>query len=570
MPRVVRLFGLLLAATLAAVARAELRRDLEYGAAGGEKLLLDVNVPDGAGPFPVAIVIHGGGWGSGDKSGSKNPGGGDDITPLFQPLTDAGCVWFSINYRLAPAHRWPACFDDVQTAIRWVKAHAAEFKGDPRRIALVGHSAGGHLACLAAVKAEEDTRVQAVVGFAPPTDLEQELPARGGLSLALQNLHGRPKEVTPEALEILRATSAITHVKTVLPAFLLVHGMADKSVPFVQSLNFQAKIHGTGGVCDIVKLEGAPHGLLKWTDFKPDWPAVVSAWLKRALNPEIVPLWPEGVPGLRADAAEEKTTNGRVTAIHYPTLTVYRPAPERATGAAVVFCPGGGYLRLAIGGLGGREVQFLNEQGVTVFLLKYRLAEYGHPAPLRDVLRAVRLVRSRAAEFGVRADRVGVLGQSAGAHLAGSAAEFWDSPEGKTGAELDIVSARPDFAALIYAVVTLEDPFAHKGSREGLLGKTPSPELVAALSLEKHVRKDMPPVFLAATSADKGVVVDNTLLLHAALRSAKVPAEMHIYADGSHGNSLDPQYGPTALWLERLAEWMKWNGWLTPAAGEKK
>jgi len=199
---------------------------------------------------------------------------------------------------------------------------------------------------------------------------------------------------------------------------------------------------------------------------------------------------------------------------------------------------------------------------VTVFVLRYRLAEYGHPAPLRDVLRAVRVVRSRAAEFGVRADRIGLLGVSAGGHLSASAALMFDAPEGRIGAQLDAVSARPDFVALVYPVITLEEPFAHKGSREALLGASPAPGLVERLSLEKHARKDMPPVFLAATEADQSVPVENTLLFYQALRRAGVPAEMHVYAAGSHGDSLDPQYGPTALWPLRCEEWMRFNGWL--------
>jgi acetyl esterase/lipase len=284
----------------------------------------------------------------------------------------------------------------------------------------------------------------------------------------------------------------------------------------------------------------------------------------QAAAPKVVELWPEGVPDLRKDASEEKLVNGRVVGVHRPTLTVFAPERAKANGTAVIFCPGGGYVRLAVGSLtaGPPEARWLVERGATVFVLRYRMVEYGHPAPLRDVLRAVRLVRSRAAEFGVRADRIGLLGLSAGGHLAASAAEMFDAPEGRTGAQLDAVSARPDFVALVYPVITMEEPFVHKGSRTALLGAGPAPELIERLSLEKHVRKDMPPVFLAATEADQSVPVENTLLLYRALRDAGVPAEMHVYAKGSHGDSLDPQYGPTALWPVRCEEWMRFNGWL--------
>ena len=279
--------------------------------------------------------------------------------------------------------------------------------------------------------------------------------------------------------------------------------------------------------------------------------------------PRVIPLWAEGVPGLRSDAAEEKVVNNRVVGVHYPSLTVYAPEAGKANGTAVIFCPGGGYVRLAIGEGGGYETQRMVGEGVTVFILKYRMVEYGHPAPLRDVLRAIRLVRAQAAELGVKADRIGLLGQSAGGHLAACAGLLWDSEEGKTGAALDAVSARPDFVTLVYPVITLKDPFAHKGSREALLGKEPKAELIEALSLETKARKDAPPFFVAATMADKSVPVENSLRFYQALRDVGVPAEMHVYAQGSHGNSLDPQYGATALWPDRMMEWMRFNGWLT-------
>jgi len=290
-----------------------------------------------------------------------------------------------------------------------------------------------------------------------------------------------------------------------------------------------------------------------------------SALLAGALRAQqVIPLWPEGVPGLRADAAPERIVDGRVVGVHYPTLTVYRPAAGKANGTAVIVCPGGGYVRLAIGDNGGPDTQWLNGLGVTVFVLRYRMVEYGHPAPMRDVLRAIRMVRSRAGEFSVRTDRVGLWGGSAGGHLAATASTMWDAPEGKTGAPMDTVSARPDFAMLIYPVVTMEDPYVHKGSRTALLGAAPDPALVQLLSIEKRVRKDMPPMFLVATMEDQSVPVENSLQLYKALRDAGVPTEMHLYARGAHAGSRDPQYGTTALWPARAEEWLAANGWLKP------
>ena len=258
--------------------------DREYGTAAGEKLLLDASVPAGDGPFPVAILVHGGGWSGGDKANVGSEGRGADISAWFQPLTDEKFTWFSINYRLAPTHRWPACFEDVQTAIRWVKAHAAEFKGDPARIAIFGHSAGGHLATLAGVLGEGDTCVQAVVGFAPVTDFEYELPVRKGVSLALRNLHNVPEEPTAESLAILRATAPLSHVKPGLPPFLLLHGTADKTVPFQTSVNFQARLRVAGVTCELIPRPGAPHGLLTWEKFSPDYTTQLIAWLREKLK----------------------------------------------------------------------------------------------------------------------------------------------------------------------------------------------------------------------------------------------------------------------------------------------
>jgi alpha-L-fucosidase 2 len=267
---------LILVITFVAAAHADVQKDIEYGKAGDVSLLLDASVPDGAGPFPVAILVHGGGWSGGDKA--------RDIDVLFDPLTKAGFTWFSINYRLAPKYRWPDCFEDVQTAVRWVKANAEKYKGDPNRIALIGYSAGGHLVCLAAVRAGNDTRVQAVVGLAPPTDLELDLPQRGGLSPSLQGLLDRPREVTDDCRNLLRDMSAIHFIKPGLPPFLLIHGTADKSVPYQGSLNFQTELRKNGDSCDLITLDKAPHNISKWAQADPDFARKMVNWLQEELG----------------------------------------------------------------------------------------------------------------------------------------------------------------------------------------------------------------------------------------------------------------------------------------------
>ena len=273
----------------------------------------------------------------------------------------------------------------------------------------------------------------------------------------------------------------------------------------------------------------------------------------------VIPLWPEGVPN--AKAGEEQTVNNRISNVHAPTLTVYR-ADGQGPRAAVIVCPGGGYGILAFAHEGVDVAKRLNAMGVSAFILKYRLKEYGHPAPLQDVLRAIRTVRSRAAEFGVAPDRIGVLGFSAGGHLAASAATLFDAPEGKTGAALDSVSGRPDFAAAIYPVITLKERFAHAGSRRNLLGDNPPPALVDRLSLELQVTKNTPPMFLVHTSEDKGVPLENSLALYQAIRASGGSAELHLYEKGPHGFGLGQGLGPAADWPARFETWLRAHKWV--------
>ena len=258
------------------VVRAESHTNVTYGEMEGEKLLLDIHAPKMPGSFPVAILIHGGGWGSGSKEG--------DISPLLGSLSEANFVWFSINYRLAPKHHWPACFNDVQTAIRWVKAHASDYKGDPKRIALIGYSAGGHLACLAAVNAGEDTKVQAVVGLAAPTDMPADTARRGGLSESMQALLDRPATVDSATSKLLEKISPIYEVKPGLPPFLLIHGTEDKSVQYVQSQNFLKVLKERRVPCELITVKGAPHRLAEWEKYDLTYRDQMISWLRTTLG----------------------------------------------------------------------------------------------------------------------------------------------------------------------------------------------------------------------------------------------------------------------------------------------
>jgi acetyl esterase/lipase len=283
----------------------------------------------------------------------------------------------------------------------------------------------------------------------------------------------------------------------------------------------------------------------------------------RADMPSLIELWPEGVPGLRANRGPEAVTKtGGVSNVNNPTLTVLAPAAGKANGTAVIICPGGGYVHLSFTHEGTVPAQWFNSLGVTAFVLKYRLDDYGHPAPLRDVLRAIRTVRSRAADFGLRPDRIGVLGFSAGGHLAASAATLYDAPEGRTGAAIDATSARPDFAVLVYPVITFQAPFAHSGSKKALIGPNPPDELVRHLSLELQVTKNTPPAFIVQGENDRTVPVENSLVFYQALKTAGVPAEIHLYAKGPHGFGMNPGNGAISDWPKLCATWLRANGWV--------
>lgn len=273
--------------------------------------------------------------------------------------------------------------------------------------------------------------------------------------------------------------------------------------------------------------------------------------------PRVIELWPEGVPGLLADAPPERIEDERVYNVSVATLTLFPARSPDARRAGVIVCPGGGYVRLSVAKEGSEVTRFLNSLGVSAFVLKYRVAPYRHPAALRDVLRAVRWVRAHAEELGVDAGRIGVFGSSAGGHLAASAGTLFDSPDGKTGAPLDSVSARPDFLALLYPVITMKDPYAHGGSRKALLGPSPAPSAVEAASLEDHVSPETPPAFIVHTAEDQSVPVENSLAFYRALRAASVPAEMHLYEKGPHGFGLRKDLGPASEWPARFVEWLK-------------
>ncbi len=268
------------ALSAALVSRAALHPEIEYGTASGVSLRLDACVPDGPGPFPAVILVHGGGWNAGDKSGGPQKG---YMAPMHDPLTAAGFAWFSINYRLAPEFHHPAAVEDVETAIRWVKKHAAEYRVDVRRIALSGESAGGQLIAFAAVRADESTRVAAVVPFYGLFDFVAETKTRGSLNPSFARLFGRDAIDEP-MLKLMHDASPANFVKPGLPPFLLVHGTADQSVNFQQSVDMQARLRAAGVPCELIAIKDGPHGMLPWPALAPDFKDRVIAWLRVTLQ----------------------------------------------------------------------------------------------------------------------------------------------------------------------------------------------------------------------------------------------------------------------------------------------
>ncbi|MDW8224268.1 MAG: alpha/beta hydrolase [Gemmatales bacterium] len=286
--------------------------------------------------------------------------------------------------------------------------------------------------------------------------------------------------------------------------------------------------------------------MLVWSIF---WLALGASF---AAEPTVIPLRPDKAPGAVGDKPEDR-----------PNLTVYLPPLQMATGTAVIVCPGGGYGFLAVGHEGEEIAYWLNAQGITAFVLRYRIApRYRHPAPMQDVQRAIRLVRSRAAEWKLDPKRIGVWGFSAGGHLAATAAVHFDHGNPNSSDPVERVSCRPDFCILAYPVISFTEPFAHKGSRNNLLGPNPDPKLVEYLSLEKHVSPQTPPTFLFHTTEDKPVPSENSIAFYLALRKAGVAAELHIYERGPHGVGLATKDPILRTWPDRLADWLRLHGWL--------
>ncbi len=280
----------------------------------------------------------------------------------------------------------------------------------------------------------------------------------------------------------------------------------------------------------------------------------------------VMPLWKGAVPNSKETDETEIREEGDllwIKNVQQPAIEVYLPTKQSATGQAVVICPGGGYGALAYDWEGMDIAKWFNGKGIAAIVLKYRLPNsrsvvVRHEVPLQDAQRALRLTRHHAASWNIDAGKIGVMGFSAGGHLAATLGTHFDQKmASSTNDAIDALSARPDFMVLVYPVITLKEPHTHMGSRNSLLGEKANPELVALYSNELQVKANTPPTFIVHSADDEAVPVENSLLFYQALIKQGVSAEMHLYPAGGHGYSLAINKGYLQGWTDRLHDWLQ-------------
>jgi acetyl esterase/lipase len=278
------------------------------------------------------------------------------------------------------------------------------------------------------------------------------------------------------------------------------------------------------------------------------------------------PLWQSGkVPNYqKTDEIEKRDTSAtiHISKVQFPDITVYMPSKRNATGQAVIICPGGGYVNLSYDWEGTDVAKLLNSKGITAIVLKYRLPNsksniIPNLSPLMDAKRAIRMTRFYAAKWNINKDKVGIMGFSAGGHLASTLGTHFDNGDAKATDSIEQMSSRPDFMILIYPVISMSKNIMHVGSRNSLIGNHPTDELAKLYSNELQVTKETPPTFLVHATDDKSVPVENSLLFYQALKDNNVPAEMHIYPKGGHGFGLALGKGYLETWTDRLIDWLR-------------
>ena len=282
-------------------------------------------------------------------------------------------------------------------------------------------------------------------------------------------------------------------------------------------------------------------------------PPAAFAMPQDEVKPETIRLWETDAPHVIGDEPKD-----------IPKLILYPANGDAKTDVAVVVFPGGGYGGLAMGHEGHQIAEWLNDHGISAFICDYRHRGkgYQHPAPMLDAQRAIQTVRSSAASYGISPDKIGVIGFSAGGHLASTVATHHQDADSASDDPVERVNSRPDFAILCYPVIAFDEPFTHRGSQINLLGKDPDADLVRKLSNEKSVTEKNPPTFLFHTTDDKAVPPENSIVFYMALRKAGVPAELHVFEPGRHGLGLAKQLPGVSAWSDHCLTWMRHHGWL--------
>jgi acetyl esterase/lipase len=374
---------------------------------------------------------------------------------------------------------------------------------------------------------------QLALNSLPPALTADVTAARNALAAASLAVPGDPAAVSGRAAALGQAELALATARADLLARLQASPNRLGPAQLAQAVQQATGRGGRGGATSMVSFADAPKAL----------------------------LWPNGTPGALGDTEADK-----------PVMAIYL-APKRADGQpvpAVVILPGGAYANVSTGGEGTPVAEWLNSMGVSAFVVRYRVSPYRHPAELDDGRRAMQLVRSRAAEFGIDANRIGLMGFSAGGHLAAYTSTVFEPGRPDAADPAERVSSRPDFTILIYPVISFRPEVAgarnlnaYANSGRNLLGDTPAPELVEAMSVETRVTAQNPPTFLYHGSSDTLVGPENSFRFFLALRKAGVPAELHTYESGVHGTGLsfgDPLLGTIPDLIKR---WLRTRGVVT-------
>lgn len=279
-----------------------------------------------------------------------------------------------------------------------------------------------------------------------------------------------------------------------------------------------------------------------------------------------LPLWSDNIPNYQFSGEVEIVDSSdvvRISLVQNPDLAVFLPSKKNANQQAVIICPGGGYMRLSYDWEGTDIAKWFNANGIAAIVLKYRLPDsksniIRYMSPLLDVRRAVRMVRYHAASWNIDANKIGVMGFSAGGHLASTLGTQFDYGNSGAADEIEKISCRPDFMILMYPVISMDSSITHKGTLHSLLGEKPDPKLVQLFSNELQVKEDSPPTFIVHSMDDKAVPVENSLRFYSALREKNISCEMHLYPTGGHGFSFGFGKGHLETWTDRCIDWLKW------------